>query len=566
MQGLRTLYRLMTGARRRHFAATLALMLLGVVAEMVTIGAVMPLLALASDPETALVGPRLRAWLGFAGGDPLVGAAILLVGAAVAAAAIRLVLAWSSNSFVMKLGHEVASAIFSRMLRQPYAVYLRRNSSEILSGIEKVQPVVFGLLQPAMQGAIATVMGAFVATLLFLIDPMAASIGGVSILLAYAVMSRFTRSRLRANARIIGQGMTDRTKIVQEGLGGIRDIMIERSQPLFEQRFRAIDGRMRRAVAVNAFIAASPRFVIEAAAIVAIALVTLAMSARPGGIVAAIPVLGALALGAQRLLPLIQTAWHGWSQASSNVQLLKDIAALVETPPEPLRPPAAPIAFRDGIVFDGVSFGYEGGAFALRDVSLAIGRGERVGIAGTTGSGKSTLLDLLMGLLDPDAGEIRIDGKVLDDATRPGWQAAIAHVPQAIYLADDTIAANIAFAAAEGGIDMDRVRDAAQAARLGDFIDSLPEGYETTVGERGIRLSGGQRQRIGLARALYKGAQVLILDEATSALDEDTERAVLATLASLPGDLTIIMVAHRRSTLEACDRRVRLERGRLVGS
>ncbi|MFN3388233.1 MAG: ATP-binding cassette domain-containing protein [Allosphingosinicella sp.] len=565
MQALRTLYRLMTGARRRHLAATLALMLLGVVAEMVTIGAVMPLLALAADADTALVGPRLRAWLGFAGGDPLVGAAVLLVGAAIAAAAVRLLLAWASNSFVMKLGHEVASAIFSRMLRQPYAVYLRRNSSEILSGIEKVQPVVSGLLQPAMQGTIATGMGLFVAILLFFIDPMAAGIGGLSILVAYAAMSRVTRYRLRGNARIIGRAMTDRTKIVQEGLGGIRDIMIERSQPLFEQRFRAIDARLRRAVAVNAFIAASPRFVIEAAAIVAIALVTLAMSVRPGGIVAAIPVLGALALGAQRLLPLIQTAWHGWTQASGNVQLLKDIAALIETAPEPVRPPAAPLAFRDGLVFDAVSFRYEGGAFALRDVSIAIGRGERVGIAGTTGSGKSTLLDLLMGLLDPDEGAIRIDGKALDDATRPGWQAAIAHVPQAIYLADDSIAANIAFAAAEGGIDMARVRDAARAACLADFIESLPDGYETTVGERGIRLSGGQRQRIGLARALYKGTQVLILDEATSALDEDTERAVLATLAALPGDLTIIMVAHRSSTLDACDRRVRLEGGRLVG-
>ena len=558
---LHALYRLMTRARRRHLVLTLLLMLAGTVAEMVTIGAVMPLLALASDPETALIGPRLRAWLGFAG-DPLVGAAILLVAAALVAAAVRLALAWSSNSFVMKLGHEIASSIFSRMLRQPYAAYLRRNSSEILSGIEKVQSVVFGLLQPAMQGTIATVMGLFVGGLLFLIDPMAAGIGGISLFLAYAAMSRFTRRRLGANARIIGRAMTDRTKIVQEGLGGIRDIMIERSQPLFEQRFRAIDGRLRRAIAVNAFIGASPRFVVEAAAISAIAVVTLAMSGQPGGIVAAIPVLGALALGAQRLLPLIQTAWHGWSQVSGNLQLLRDVSALLETPPEPDRPPAEPLAFADAIVFDSVSFGYEGGGFALSDVSLRIGRGERIGIAGTTGSGKSTLLDLLMGLLDPAEGEIRVDGKPLDEALRPHWQAAIAHVPQAIYLADDSIAANIAFAA-PGPIDRNRVEAAARVACLTEFVAGLPEGYDTRVGERGIRLSGGQRQRIGLARALYKGASVLVLDEATSALDDATEAAVLASLAALPG-LTVLMVAHRRSTIEACGRVLRLEEGRLV--
>lgn len=556
----------MSGARRRHLTVTLLLMLLGVVAELLTIGAVMPFLALASDSNTAVIGPRLRGWLSFAGGDPLLSAAILLMEAAIAAAATRLLLAWSCQAFVMKLAHEIASAIFSRMLRQPYAVYLRRNSSEILAGIEKVQAVVFGVLQPAMQGIIAAVIGLFIAVLLFFIEPRATSIGVLSILLVYGVLSRFTRVRLGANARVIGAAITERTKITQEGLGGIRDIILECSQPVFEQRFRAIDSRYRRAIAVNSFIAASPRFVIEAAAVVAIALSTLAMSVQPGGIVAAIPALGALALGAQRLLPLIQTAWHGWSQSAGNAQLLNDVAALLETPLAPAGTPAAPLAFEEAIVFEAVSFQHEAGAFALRDLSLSIGRGERVGITGKTGSGKSTVLDLLMGLLEPVEGEIRIDGRPLDDATRRAWQASIAHVPQALYLIDGSIAENIASAAAEDRIDMERVREAARSACLCEFVDGLPEGYATRVGERGIRVSGGQRQRIGLARALYKGASVLVLDEATTALDDVTEAAVLRSLTAQSRDLTLIIVGHRRSTLSGCDRVLRLERGRLAQS
>jgi ATP-binding cassette subfamily B protein len=562
MHGLRTLYRLMSGARRRHLLVTFLLMLAGVAAEMVTIGAVLPFLALASDPGSPLVGPRLRDFLSAAGPSPLVGAAVLLAAAALAAATVRLLLFWTSQSFVMKLGHEIASAIFSRMLRQPYAAYLRGNSSETLSGIEKVQGVVFSLIQPAMQGVIAAVMAFFVTLLLFAISPMAASLGVASVGLAYVAMSRFTRGRVRRNARVMGEAMTLRTRAIQEGLGGIRDILLERSHDMFEQRFRKIDLQLRRAQAVNAFVAASPRFVVEGAGIVAIAMITLIMSLQPGGVVKAIPVLGALALGAQRLLPLVQQAWFGWSQAAGNAQLLADVAALLETPVPPPPRPEPPLAFEEAVVLDRVSFRYEGGVFALRDASLEIRRGERLGIAGETGGGKSTLLDLLMGLLEADEGEIRVDGAALDVSRRAAWQATLAHVPQSIFLADDTIAANIAFAA-PGAVDRPRIAAAARAACLGEFVAGLPEGFDTRVGERGIRLSGGQRQRIGIARALYKGAPLLILDEATSALDEATEAAVMASLASVPG-LTLVIVSHRRFTLERCDRVVRVEAGRLI--
>jgi len=224
-----------------------------------------------------------------------------------------------------------------------------------------------------------------------------------------------------------------------------------------------------------------------------------------------------------------------------------------------------PDPFQREIKLERASFTYAGREFALQDVSLIISKGERLGIIGETGSGKSCLSDILMGLLDPTAGQILIDGNPLVDDNRANWQAQVAHVPQSIFLADSSIAANIAFGDPDDQLDLERVRDAAMRANVDEFISSLPEGYQTSVGERGIRLSGGQRQRIGIARALYKRASVLILDEATSAVDDSTEMAIMRSILSLEADLTIIMIAHRTTTLVKCDRVLRLSKGRVVG-
>ncbi|MEA3037094.1 MAG: hypothetical protein QOH04_2871 [Sphingomonadales bacterium] len=564
MGALVTLFGLMTGRRRRQFLVTLALMLLGALGELGTIGAALPFLALLSGEPAAGRFARWISWLPVRP-DGVLGFALILVTAAVMAAAVRLMLVWTTQRLVMGIGHDVATAIFSRMLRQPYAEFVRRNSSEVLGSLEKVRDIVGSMLQPAMQGLIAVVLAAAIAALLFAIEPFATLAAAGTVIATYVVISVAGRGRLRRNSRILAEAATARTKIVQEGMGGIRDIMLDHSQPLFEAKFREIDGRFRRALAGNVFISSAPRFLVESAGIVAIALIAVAMSLEPGGLVRAIPVLGALALGAQRLLPLIQQAYNGWSLGLGNLQALEDVAALLQSTrteedgalePEPL-------AFRRAIVFDRVGFGYEAAGFALREVELTIARGERVGIVGTTGSGKSTLLDLLMGLLAPTSGAIRIDGTALGPATRAAWQAQIAHVPQSIYLMDDTIAANIAFGIPADRVDPARVEAAAEAARLRPFLAELAEGLETRVGERGIRLSGGQRQRIGLARALYKRAEVLILDEATSALDDRTEAEVIDSLMGLGRTMTLIMIAHRRSTLAGCDRILSVEAGRV---
>ncbi|MEA3008958.1 MAG: hypothetical protein QOJ91_650 [Sphingomonadales bacterium] len=538
-------------------------MLVGAAAEMVTIGAALPFLALVADPHSALIPPRLLSFLGAIGNSPVIGAAFLLIAAALGAAAVRLALTWGSQRFVMATGHDMAAAVFGRMLRQPYAEQVRRNSSSTLAAIEKVQGVVFGLLQPAMQGLIGAFIALCVFALLLRIDARAAGLAALAVGLAYVAVSLLVRPRLRRNSEALAGTMVERTRTVQEGLGGIRDIILDRSEPLFEAKFRDLDSRYRRAQAATQFVAGAPRYVVEAAGLVAIALVTLAMSLEPGGVVKAIPVLGALALGAQRLLPLLQQAYYGWSLASGNYRAFRDVIDMMEAPiPEP-QPEAPPLGIERELAFEGVGFRYREGRFGLADVNLRIRAGEHVGIAGATGGGKSTLLDLLMGLLEPDEGSILVDGRPLDAATRPAWQAGLAHVPQAIYLADDTIAANIAFPRDAKGMDPERLEAAVRAAQLETFLAGLPEGLQTYVGERGVRLSGGQRQRIGLARALYRQPRLLILDEATSALDEGTERAVLAALQGLRAGMTLVTVAHRATTLAACDRLIKVDGGRV---
>jgi ATP-binding cassette subfamily B protein len=564
MDAFSSLFRQLSAARRRQFALTLLLMLLGAAAEMVTIGAALPFLALVADPQSALVPGPLLAFLDSIGGSPVVGAALLLIAAALGSALVRLALTWGSQRFVMAAGHDMAAAVFSRMLRQPYAEQVRRNSSQTLAAIEKVQGVVFGLLQPAMQALIGAFIALCVFAVLLRIDARAAGIAALCVVLAYVAVSLLARPRLKRNSEALAGTAVERTRTVQEGLGGIRDIILDRSEPLFEAKFRELDGRYRRAIAVNQFVAGAPRFVVEAAGLVAIALVTLAMSLEPGGVVKAIPVLGALALGAQRLLPLLQQAYYGWSHASGNFQAFRDVIELMEAPvPEPQPAAARPLAFERELAFEAVGFRYPEGRFGLEAVSFRIRAGEHVGIAGPTGGGKSTLLDLLMGLLEPDEGAILVDGRPLDAASRPAWQAGLAHVPQTIYLADDTIAANIAFPRQAEGMDAALLASAVRAAQLEDFLSTLPEGLATYVGERGVRLSGGQRQRIGLARALYRRPRLLILDEATSALDETTEAAVLAALEALADELTLVTVAHRATTLATCDRLIRVEAGRV---
>jgi ABC-type multidrug transport system fused ATPase/permease subunit len=356
---------------------------------------------------------------------------------------------------------------------------------------------------------------------------------------------------------------------VQEGLGGIRDVLIDGTQKVYAARLNKTLAAQSEARAALAFIGTVPRFLIEGIGMVLIAMVAYSMSFRHGGISTALPVLGALALGAQRLLPQMQQAYFGWASLSGTRQSLADVLEFLEQTEADLDREAAvsPLGMKLDIAMRNVSFRYgETQSDVLQKLDLTIPRGSKIGFIGETGSGKSTMLDLIMGLLEPTSGSIEVDGEPITSCNRRSWQASIAHVPQAVYLSDASIEENIAFGCDTNHVDRRLVIDAACKAQLGEFISSLPAGYDTLVGERGVRLSGGQRQRIGLARALYKRAAVLVLDEATSALDAGTEQAVMQAVNDLGESVTVLMVAHRVTSLRNCDRIVELRAGNVCRS
>ena len=563
---LRQVHGLLVPQRKRQFTFVLALMVAGALAEAAVVGSIVPFLAfLAGDAPPGPFGQFGRS-IGAAPGITI--AALIFIAAVLVASAIRLLLAWHSERFTLGVGHDLTVEMQRRVLLQPYDFHIQQNTSEIIASLEKVQILTFGVLQPLMQAVAAAVISLFIVMLLMALDPLSTMAAFGSIALLYLLVSSLTAPRLARNSEILGKTYGQRVKIVQESLGGIRDLIIDHSQQTYLDEFRKVDQRFIRAQAGSSFIGSAPRYAIEAAALVFIAGLAILLAGREGGLSRALPVLGALALGGLRLLPLIQQAFRSWTAVAANRVVIGQVLHLLKLPvsEEPAPDQLAPLPFKRAIELERVNFTYPGRQHpAIDRVSLTIPRGARVALVGKTGGGKSTLADLIMGLLEPGKGRITIDGTHLSGATRRAWQAGIAHVPQSIFLADASIARNIAFSVPETAIDMDRVRSSARIAQLEEFIASLPEGFDTLVGERGVRLSGGQRQRLGIARALYKQASLLVLDEATNALDRDTEAAVLANL-SAERDRTLLIIAHRESTVDGCDLVLRLDKGRIVSS
>jgi ABC-type bacteriocin/lantibiotic exporter with double-glycine peptidase domain len=563
------IYYALSERRRRALPALLVLMVVGAFAELFTIGAILPFLAVIADSENSPVLAAVRPTLFALGLETsqqfLYALAGLFAAAVLASTSLRLLLLWAYQSFVYSISYELGVKLYAQTLAQPYVYHTQRNTSEIISSINKVETVTTYVLMPLMTALVALILAVFIVLGLIVIDPVVAFVSGGGFIAIYLLASFATRGRLRYNASIIAQAQNSRVRAMQEGLGGIRDVLIDRSQPLFVETYERAEAGFRDARARNALFANAPRFLVEGVGMLLIALVAIAVTGRPGGISAALPVLGALALGAQRLLPLIQQIYVGWANGVGNKQSLIDIVDLLgrDVPPAVKAKNALP--FARSIVFSRVGYAYsQGRGRALHNICLEIPKGARIGIVGKTGSGKSTLMDLVLGLLEPTEGEIRIDGVALTALNRTAWQKNIAHVPQTIFLADASVAENIAFGVKADEIDQERMRLSAEQAELTEVVAALPNGFDTRVGERGIQLSGGQRQRIGIARALYKQANVLVLDEATSALDTETEAAIMAAVERLDRDLTIFIIAHRLSTLEGCDVVVRLEGGRTV--
>ena len=538
-------------------------------AEILSIGAVLPFLAVLTNPDRIFQFSGAKLFINFIGivsPEQLLFPLTIGFGlAALVSGGMRLLLLWASTRLSFAVGADLSINIYRRTLYQPYSIHASRNSSEVISGIStKANSVIGAIITPALTLISSSIMLVVILLALISIDPIIAlsAFGGFGSI--YAIIIRINRGRMLINSENIARESTQLIKSLQEGLGGIRDVLIDGCQAVYCQIYRNADLPLRQAQGNSSFINQSPRFLIEALGMMLIAMLAYALARQPDGISKAIPVLGALALGAQRLLPVLQAAYAAWSNIQTGQVSLQDTLELLDQPlPEYVdQPPAKPITFQQQIVLKKLSFRYTPQTpWVLKNVDLTIKKGSRIGFIGLTGSGKSTLLDVIMGLLESNEGTLEIDNQVITTHNTRQWQVHIAHVPQAIFLADSTIQENIAFGVPINKIDHVLVKKAAQKAQISDIIDTWPNKYNTFVGERGIRLSGGQRQRIGIARALYKQANVIIFDEATSALDNKTEQAVMQSIESLGKDLTVLIIAHRLTTLQNCDQIVELGNG-----
>jgi len=561
MPMLLELWRHLPRRRQRQFCMLLGLMVVAALAEVATLAALVPFLGVLATPERVFGYPAAQPIIRLLGIDSprelLLPIALTFCIAAVLAGAVRLLLAYATTRFSFVVGSDLSLDAYRRTLYQPFTVHTSRNSSEVINGIlAQTWTIVGGVFVPMLTLFSSALILISIMLGLLAVDPVIA-LASVAIFGAvYGGIMVLTRRGLRKNSEDVVRESTQVLKALQEGLGGIRDVLLDGTQEVYCRIYQRADLAGRLAQAHNSFVSVSPRFVIDTFGMVLIAGFAYAISLREGGLVAAIPMLGALALGAQRLLPILQQAYSAMTIIRGSEATLRHVLALLDQPlPAASSADArATVRFGRDISLRNVGFRYQPDApRVLNGVNLRVEKGQRVGIIGATGSGKSTLVDIVMGLLQATDGALEVDGVEITPLNRRAWQTHIAHVPQAIFLTDSSVAENIALGAAKEEIDMARVREAARKAQLDALIESWPAKYDTVVGERGARLSGGQRQRIGIARALYKQASVIIFDEATSALDNDTERALMSAIGALGRDLTVLIIAHRLSTLEICD-------------
>jgi ABC-type multidrug transport system fused ATPase/permease subunit len=559
---------------RRRFQIFLLffIMMLASLAEVISIGAVLPFLGVLTSPDGIFNNPMMQPFIRALGlSEPkqlLLPMTILFIVGALLSGTLRIILIWSQTKLSYAIGYDFSVDIYERTLYQPYAVHVKRNSSEMIASISgKASSVVGTTLLPLMVILSSILIMFSILLALLVIEPYVATTAFIGFSSIYIIIALTTKKALLRDGQRINLESNKVIKALQEGLGGIRDVLIDGTQALYCKIYSKADLPLRRAQANITIISAIPRYGVETLSMILIASLAYGLADKSSGIDGSIPVLGALALGAQRLLPTFQLAYSNWAAIRSGRSSLIEALDLLDQPmPRYINSHLqAEIPFKHNITLSNITFKYgEHDPWVFKNgLSLTIPKGSRVGFVGTTGCGKSTLLDIIMGLLEPSNGKLEIDGVCINERNYRGWQKHIAHVPQAIFLADTSVLENIAFGVPLEQIDHALVRKAAQKAQIAQTIESWNLQYNTLVGERGVRLSGGQRQRIGIARALYKKADVIILDEATSALDNHTENALMDSIENLGNEITIIMVAHRLTTLKNCMLIVKLSNGNI---
>ncbi len=476
--------------------------------------------------------------------------------------------------YAQGFGHWLRVRLLRRIVSNNYGYFISRNTGELLKKVTgDVMMYISGVLAPLLDGFARLVTVVLLLGLLVVADPFLATVAGLVLGGFYVVVFWALRNRLTGISEQMKEANRGSMREAQQLLGGIKPVLIHGMEEAFVNRYAAhsqVQGRLTMWLPI---IYNSPRYLVEVMAFGGIVLLVVVLAARGEDRAQYIPTLSVMAFAGYRLLPNLQLLYGQMSNASvmrhSLEEVYDEFMEVEGQPPRDLGTPITevkPLSWQDEIHIDHVTFQYPTAPRPLFEgLDLRIKKNSFVAFVGKTGSGKSTIVDLILGLHRPSAGALRVDGEALTDANIPNWRAGIGYVPQEIFLLDGTIASNIAFGLDEDAIDQEKIRKAARTAQIADFIENeLDDGYQTQVGERGVRLSGGQRQRIGLARALYHEPELLVLDEATSALDNATEAALMEAIEQLQGTITLIVIAHRLTTVERSDTVFVLEKGQLI--
>ncbi|MHB1927752.1 MAG: ABC transporter ATP-binding protein [Leptospirillum sp.] len=578
MAFFRKLYSLLSTGHRKKLAALSLLVILSGFMEIGGIASIMPFMGMVVNPRIVTENHTLSLLyrhLSFSGPRPfLVFLGFVVLGVLFLSNLVSALTIWSILRFSFLTGKDLSRMMFSAYMNHPYVFFLDRNTSELIQNtLYEIGRIVNGVLIPLLTLGSRSVIALSILALLVWVNPLLALLSGGVLGGAYLAVYLLVKKTLGTTGREVSRENALRTQVAYEAFGAVKDIKILGREEEFYNRFSRPVERYSFYQSKSQMISLLPRYALETLAFGGIILIVIILLSGGGSLEKTLPLISLYALAGYRLMPALQAIFGNLTALRFNRsavdRVTEDLSALRADPrtsglvvPPPVN---RPLSFSRSIDLENIVFHYPSREEAvLKAITLSVPANTSIGIVGATGSGKTTCLDILLGLLDPASGRLLVDGVPVTPENRRAWQANIGYVPQQIMLLDDTVLNNIAFGIPNEKIDREKAVRAAKLAHLHDFImEELPDGYQTPIGERGIRLSGGQRQRIGIARALYHEPSVLVLDEATSALDNITENVIMEALNTLSRQKTIIMVAHRLTTVRECDTIIVLEQGRI---
>lgn len=570
------LFSLLTPDQRRRYFSLQIMVVFMALMELIGIASIGPFMALVADMQLLETNELLNKVYVFSGVNThieflFITGIIVLVLLAIASI-LSVVTTWRLSLFAFSVGTEISDRLYRYYLSKDWLFHAGGSSAQLTKQIatEALRVTNFIIL-PLIQMNARLVLAVFIAVSIFIYNPLIATVGVVLFVSGYTIIYRVIRKRIALYGDHVSITSTDRFRLMNEGFGGIKDVLLYNRSYDFIDQFQKSGKIFARAQGVNTALSQAPRYLMELLAFGAlISLVLVLLITRNGNLSQVLPVLAVYALAGFKLLPALQQIYYSITTIRGNTaafDAIKNDLLLSLDNDEKQKKSKFNINLSEfkSIRLCDVTFNYPNkDVAALKNINLQIPLNSTVGFVGESGSGKSTTIDILLGLIEPNKGKLMIDNTVIDHSKRQAWQRNIGFVPQSIFLSEGSIAENIAFGLKPDDINGEQVKKAAALAHLEIFVDSLPQGLDTKVGERGVQLSGGQRQRIGIARALYNEADVLIFDEATSALDGITEKIIMDAIQELSGKKTIIMIAHRLKTVKNCDIIYLMENGKIV--